>query len=98
MRVSEDGLLLDVKFIQRFILSMVLSIGDLGVSQIKQNGAQMRYGMLICNGNTNRSEWSPIRPVVIPVIRVKVRFAWHGLGFAYYPICLSWTTRSPLSN
>ena len=52
---------------------------------------------LICNGN--RTEWSPIRSVIIRVITKSddraagVRFVYHE--YDYRP---NWTTRSPIAN
>ena len=51
----------------------------------------------ICNGN--RTEWSPIRPVIIRVITKSddraagVRFVYHE--YDYRP---NWTTQSPITN
>ena len=51
----------------------------------------------ICNGN--RTEWSPIRSVIIRVItksddrEAGVRFVYHE--YDYRP---NWTTRSPIAN
>ena len=52
---------------------------------------------LLCNGN--RTEWSPIRSVIIPVITKSddraagVRFVYHE--YDYRP---NWTTRSLITN
>ena len=52
---------------------------------------------IICNGN--RTEWSPIRSVIIRVITKSddraagVRFVYHE--YDYRP---NWTTRSPIIN
>ena len=56
-----------------------------------------QYVILISNGN--RTEWSPIRSVIIRVITKSddraagVRFVYHE-----YDYRLNWTTRSPIIN
>ena len=57
----------------------------------------MESGVTISNGN--RTEWSPIRSVIIRVITKSddraagVRFVYHE--YDYRP---NWTTRSPIAN
>ena len=57
----------------------------------------IQYYSVICNGN--RTEWSPIRSVIIRVITkwddraAGVRFVYHECD--YRP---NWTTRSPIAN
>ena len=56
-----------------------------------------KYGLVICSGN--RTEWSPIRSVIIQVITksddrsAEVRFVYHQ--YDYRP---NWTTRSLITN
>ena len=51
----------------------------------------------ICNGN--RSEWSPIRSVIIRVI-TKSDYRAAGIRFVYHEYAFrpNWTTRSPIPN
>ena len=68
------------------------------MSKIEKNScSKVRPCRLICNGN--RTEWSPIRSVIIRVITKSddraagVRFVYHE--YDYRP---NWTTRSPIAN
>ena len=49
--------------------------------------------------NSNRTEWSPIRPVIIRVI-TKSDDRAAGVQFVYleYDYRPNWTTRSPITN
>ena len=68
-----------------------------GMPLLLLNNKRLTTEMTICNGN--RTEWSPIRSVIIRVITKSddraagVRFVYHE--YDYRPNC---TTRSPIAN
>ena len=53
----------------------------------------VNFPFKISISNGNRTEWSPIRSVIIRVITKSVRFVYHE--YDYRP---NWTTRSPIAN
>ena len=61
--------------------------------------AKSKFCLLLLISNGNRTEWSPIRSVIIRVITKSddraagVRFVYHE--YDYRP---NWTTRSPITN
>ena len=63
---------------------------------VGEKGRLMQYHSI---NNGNRTEWSPIRSVIIRVITKSddraagVRFVYHE-----YDYRLNWTTRSPIIN
>ena len=68
-----------------------------GSEAVHSRGRVKRRACAISNGN--RTEWSPIRSVIIRVITKSddraagVRFVYHE--YDYRP---NWTTRSPITN